>query len=141
MQQGQPVANASWPLTSAETRYSQIEKSYWPLYLPVTDLKPLESFMLKQLNRAPKWLQKMLLKLQKYNLKVKYMKVDQMFLADTLSAPLYLTSMHVTSHEACRMWTILLHFHLVMTVSRSLNMRQQTTLCCRFWGNDQPWLA
>ena len=50
-----------------------------------TDHKPLESIMLKPLNSAPKRLQRMLLKLQKQSLQVKYKKGEKMFLADTLS--------------------------------------------------------
>ena len=41
--------------------------------------------MTKPLNSAPARLQRMLLNLQKYSLDVKYLKGDQMFLADTLS--------------------------------------------------------
>ena len=41
-----------------------------------TDHKPLVSIMLEPLNSAPTRLQRMLLKLQKYNLKVKYKKGD-----------------------------------------------------------------
>ena len=105
MQHGKPVAYASWVLTSAKTRYAQIEKELLAIVFACdrfeayiygrdlvrveTDHKPLESIMLKPLNSAPKRLQRMLLKLQKYTLKVKYKKGDQMFLADTLSrAPL-----------------------------------------------------
>ena len=47
--------------------------------------------MLKPLNSVPKWLQRMLLHLQKYNLEVKYKRGDQLFLADTLSR----------AHRAC----------------------------------------
>lgn len=50
-----------------------------------TDHKPLESIVLKPLHSAPKRLQRMLLKLQKYNLQIKYKKGQEMFLADTLS--------------------------------------------------------
>ena len=101
MQLGQPVAYASRALTSAETGYAQIEKELLAIVFACdrfeayiygrdgviveTDHKPLESIMLKPLNSAPKRLQRMLLRLQKYNLKVKYKRGDQMFLADTLS--------------------------------------------------------
>ena len=58
-----------------------------------TDPKPLESIVLKSLNSAPKRLQRMLLRLQKYNLQVKYKKGKKMFLADTLSRA-YLPEVH-----------------------------------------------
>ena len=58
-----------------------------------TDHKPLESIVLKSLNSAPKRLQRMLLRLQKYNLQVRYKKGEKMFLADTLSRA-YLPEIH-----------------------------------------------
>jgi hypothetical protein len=54
-----------------------------------SDHKPLEAIFVKPLTAAPKRLQGMLLRLQKYNLKVRYKKGTEMFIADTLSrAPL-----------------------------------------------------
>ena len=50
-----------------------------------TDHKPLESIIQKELHAAPKRLQRMLLRLQRYNLQVDYVKGKLMFLADTLS--------------------------------------------------------
>ena len=49
-----------------------------------SDHKPLETIFKKQLEKAPARLQNMLLKLQKYNIKV-YKKGKEMYLADTLS--------------------------------------------------------
>ena len=97
----QPVAYASHALSSAETRYAQIEKELLAIVFACdcfeayiyrrdivhveTDHRPLEFIVLKSLNNAPKRLQRMLLQLQKYSLQVKYKKGEQMFLADTLS--------------------------------------------------------
>ena len=50
-----------------------------------TDHKPLEAIMQKNLNQAPLCLQRMILSLQKYDLKVKYKPGKTMQLADTLS--------------------------------------------------------
>lgn len=47
--------------------------------------QPLVSIVRKPLNKAPSRLQRMLLKLQKYDLKLAYKKGSEMFLADTLS--------------------------------------------------------
>ena len=101
LQNEQPVAYASRALTPAETRYAQIEKEMLAIVFACehfegyvygrelvhieTDHKPLESIVLKPLNAAPKRLQRMLLRLQKFNLNVKYKEGRQMYLADTLS--------------------------------------------------------
>ena len=50
-----------------------------------TDHKPLESIFKKSLLTAPCRLQRILLRLQKYNLAVSYKPGSQMFLADHLS--------------------------------------------------------
>lgn len=50
-----------------------------------TDHKPLEEIFKKSLCDAPARLQRMLLRLQRYNLEVKYKKGPLMFIADTLS--------------------------------------------------------
>ena len=47
--------------------------------------KPLESIFKKPLHRAPKRLQGMIIRLQKYDLEVRYKNGSRMFLADTLS--------------------------------------------------------
>ena len=88
LQNGQPVAFASRTLTSAETRYAQIEKELLAIvfacehfYLYVygryrvrvhTDHKPLET--IEPLYSAPKRLQRMLLRLQVFNIEVEYLK-------------------------------------------------------------------
>ena len=100
MQGGQPVAYASRSLTDTETNYAQIEKEMLAILFGVerfeqcvygrptkiqTDYKPLESIFRKSLLSAPKRLQRMLLRLQKFDLHVSYKKGSEMYLADTLS--------------------------------------------------------
>ena len=50
-----------------------------------TDQKPLESIFTKPFHPAPKRLQGMLIRLQRYDLVVQYERGSRMFLADTLS--------------------------------------------------------
>ena len=105
MQKGQPVAYYSRALTPTETRYAQIEKELLAIVFGCehfeaytygremvqveTDHQPLETIVRKPLHSAPSRLQRMLLRLQKFNLNVKHKKGKEMILADTLSrAPL-----------------------------------------------------
>jgi len=101
LQKSQPVAYALRALTPAESKYAQIEKELLAIVFACerfeayifgrdlvnveTDHKPLEAIVLKPLHAAPQRLQWMLLRLQKFNLHIKYQKGTQMFLTDTLS--------------------------------------------------------
>ena len=111
MQNGQPVTYASRALTPAETHYAQIEKELLSIVFACdrfdafvygrdlvnveTDHKPLEAVFIKPLAATPMRLQRMLLRLQKYNLQVKYKKGKEMLLADTLSRT-YLPEVNAT---------------------------------------------
>lgn len=101
LQKGRPVAFASRTLTQSEKRYSQIEKECLSIvfgctrfdhYLhgrkkikALTDHKPLETILAKSINSAPKRLQRMMLRLQKYRLDVAYQKGSRMYISDHLS--------------------------------------------------------
>ena len=100
MQDGQPIAYASRALTDAETRYAQIEKellavvyglekfhiyTYGRRVTVQSDHKPLEIISTKPLHRAPKRLQRMLVRMQTYDTKIIYRPGPEMYLADTLS--------------------------------------------------------
>ena len=101
LQGGQPVAYASRALTDTEVTYAQIEKELLAIVFACekfdayiygrdcvrvqTDHKPLESIFQKELCTAPKRLQRMLLRLQKYSLDVTYLKGEKMLVADNLS--------------------------------------------------------
>ena len=50
-----------------------------------TDHKPLESIFKKGIHMAPKRLQRMRLRLQKYPLEVRYKRGSEMYVVDTLS--------------------------------------------------------
>lgn len=87
-------------MTETETNYAQIEKemlaivfaverfeqyTYGRRVLVQTDHKPLECIYKKSLISAPKRLQRMLLRLQKFDLILTYKKGTEMVLANTLS--------------------------------------------------------
>jgi hypothetical protein len=100
IQQGVPIAYASKALTPTHQRYAQIEKEllavqfgcekfddflYGHTVNVESDHKPLEMIFRKPLHSCPIRLQKMLLKLQRYDLVVRYKRGAQMYVADTLS--------------------------------------------------------
>ena len=97
---GRPLAYASRALTSAERNYAQIEKellaivfaterfdqyTYGRSVIVESDHKPLEAILAKPLVSAPKRLQKMILRLQRYDLDVRYKKGRELYIVDTLS--------------------------------------------------------
>ncbi len=105
LQEDKPVAFASRALTDAETWYAQIEKELLAVVFAFekfnqytyarcveveTDHKPLVSIVKKSLTAAPPRLQRMLLRLQLYEFKMKYKPEKEMIIADTLSRA-YLT--------------------------------------------------
>jgi len=101
LQNGQPVAFASKTLTPTERRYAQIEKECLAIVFACqrfsqylsrrekitveSDHKPLQSIFKKSVLAAPCRLQRMLLRLQRFNLDVKYKPGSQMYIADHLS--------------------------------------------------------
>lgn len=100
LQEGQPLAYISRALTDTETRYAQIEKellavvyacerfhqyTFGQQVTVLTDHRPLEAIMKKELGKCPKRLQNMLMRLQVYNVILLYQPGKKMLLADTLS--------------------------------------------------------
>ena len=100
LQKGRPVAFASRAMTETELRYAQIEKELLSVVFaldkfeqyaygrPVTvqsDHKPLKAIAKKPLRCAPKRLQGMFLKIQKFDIIIVYKPGSQMYLADMLS--------------------------------------------------------
>ena len=100
LQHGVPIAYVSRALTPAETRYAQIEKeclsvvyglerfdqyTYGRHVTVQNDHKPLEVILQKPLNAAPKRLQAMMMRMNRYDINLQYKPGDTMIIADTLS--------------------------------------------------------
>ncbi|KAK7090822.1 hypothetical protein V1264_010573 [Littorina saxatilis] len=100
MADGHPVQYASRALTETERNYAQIEKEMLAIVFGLerferyvygrhveveSDHKPLIPIHKKSLLSAPKRLQRMLLRTQKYDYTVVYKKGTEMYIADTLS--------------------------------------------------------
>lgn len=100
LQEGHPVAYASRSLNKAERNYAQIEKELLAVVFGCTrfhqfvygkqvhvesDHKPLESLFRKTLSSAPPRIQRMMLKVQKYDLDLRYKAGKELYVADTLS--------------------------------------------------------
>lgn len=100
LQEGKPVAYASRALTKTEQHYSQIEKELLAIVYAVekfhyfvyghmvtvqSDHKPLESILKKPFDKISARLQRLCLRLLKYNIDVQYTPGTQMFVADALS--------------------------------------------------------
>jgi len=100
VQDGKVVAFASRALTDTERRYANIEREmlavvvacekfhsylFGKKFIVESDHKPLEMIHLKNLTAAPPRLQRMLLRLQGYDMAIKYKPGTEMRLADPLS--------------------------------------------------------
>ena len=128
LQENKPVAYASRALTDAETRYAQIEKELLAVVFGFetgfnqytyarrveveSDHKPLEAITRKPLTTAPPRLQRMLLRLQRYDFIVKYKPGKEMVLADTLSRA-YLTNQELDESQMDEDLTC--HVHSVLS--------------------------
>jgi len=100
LQNDQPVAYVSRALTDAETRYAQIEKELLAVLFSVekfehyvygrhtvvhSDHRPLQSIFLKPISSTTARLQRMLIRLTKFDIEVVYRPGKYMHVADALS--------------------------------------------------------
>ncbi|GBO09304.1 Retrovirus-related Pol polyprotein from transposon 17.6 [Araneus ventricosus] len=100
IQKGQPVSFVSRSLTKSEKNYAQIEKEllaivfsfekyhnfiYGHKVIVQSDHRPLMAIVKKPMHKISSRMQRMVLKLLKYDFEINYVLGNQMFLADTLS--------------------------------------------------------
>ena len=100
MQAGRVIAFASRALTDTEKRYTNIDREILVVvaacekfhsyvigkkFTVESDHKPLEMTHLNNLTAAPPRLQRMLLRIQRYDLTIKYKPGTEMLLADSMS--------------------------------------------------------
>ena len=140
LQEGQPIAYGSRALTTAQQNYAQIEKEalavvygctkfhYYIYGRPVlveSDHKPLQSIFAKPLMKAPLRLQRLLLTLQKYDLKVTYKPGKLMFLADALSRS-YLDETKEDLVPEVDVNVVSLNSHLPLSADRYSELQEHT---------------
>ncbi|KAI5743540.1 hypothetical protein M8J77_019372 [Diaphorina citri] len=115
LQNEQPVAFSSRALNSSQKNYAQVEKEMMAILVGClkfhkyifntkviveTDHKALESLFKKPLAQVPAHIQRMMLKIQAYDLEVKYVPGKYLYLADMLSrAPLSLEETSLDNDE------------------------------------------
>jgi hypothetical protein len=100
LQENIPIAYASKAMTPTQMNYAQIEKEllavvfactkfhdyiYGRPVIVETDHQPLVTIFNKPLHAAPVRLQKMMMQLQRYNIKIQYKRGKELYIADTLS--------------------------------------------------------
>ncbi|CAH1366264.1 unnamed protein product [Tenebrio molitor] len=101
LQEGLPIAYAAKALNETQKKYCQLEKEATAILFACqrfdqyicgkdevvieTDHKPLINIFSKQIHAAPKRIQSIILRLQRYNIRLVYRKGTQMHVADFLS--------------------------------------------------------
>ena len=140
LQEDKPIAYASRALTSTQEKYAQIEKEtlaivygvqkfhqyfYGKQVMVQSDHKPLEVILNKPLHQAPLRLQKMMLSLQRYDLKVKFKPGAEMNLADALSRA-FLPETKETLVPDLEVNEVNLTAHLPISPERYLELQKAT---------------
>ena len=141
LQQGKPIAYASRSLSKCECNYAQIEKELLAIAFACgkfhqyiygfptrvqTDHKPLEIIFKKPLHQVSPRLQRMLLRLQKYDLAIRYVKGRYLYVADTLSRAHQQDSVEDIDSEEIQLAVHTLINNLPITEARLVDIQQAT---------------
>lgn len=140
VQMGKPVAFASRALTQTERGYAQIEKEFLAMIFSLekfhqytygrkvtvqSDHKPLENIVRKPLLSAPKRLQRMMMRIQRYDVEVVYLPGKDMVLADTLSRA-YLPECSSYGSVETEIETVNMLQHVPISADRLSSIRSAT---------------
>ncbi|XP_072398160.1 uncharacterized protein [Diabrotica undecimpunctata] len=143
LQEGRPVAFASRGLTDTETRWAQIEKEYLAICYSLnkfhqfvygrkviikSDHKPLVAINKKDIWKISSRLQRLKLKMLKYDFEVQYLPGKHMYIADILSRSFIKTP--VKDDKEMREIVHSVKFDLLVSVERIEEIRAAT-------NNDQ----
>ena len=99
-----------------------------------TDHQPLETIFKKSLSKAPRRLQRMMLKLQRYQFTVRYKKGKELYVADTLSRAA------VTDQHSSAAKQEYEEFRVEIAATNKTRTRQRPSSSIRAHG-DNEWVA
>ena len=149
IQNSHPVTYSSRSLTSAEKNYSQLEKELLAIVFGCerfnqfvygkeinvkSDHKPLESIIKKPLSSAPPRVQRLLVRLLKYDVRIQFIPGKFLHIADTLSrAPLPSTGDLNTIHDE----SILMIHTVIKNLSISAKKKEELQEAIRNDNNLQ----
>ncbi|CAB4028475.1 Hypothetical predicted protein [Paramuricea clavata] len=141
LQDGFPVAYASRTMTTKQERYTQIEKELLAVVFACemfhqyiygktvevhSDHKPLENILKKPLGAAPARLQRMLLRLQKYDINLIYKPGKLLKVADTLSRAQLAETAEEISEQDMKSQVYLLYANLPCSSEILEKVREET---------------
>ena len=139
MQDGHPISFASRALTDCETRYAQIEKELLAIVYACekfnnyvygrevtvqSDHKPLESIFSKPLSSTTTRLQRMLIRLARYRLNIRYTPGKEMHIADALSRAYLQEETSLAEKELAEDLDVIVHAVLFHSTEGDVNLEQ-----------------
>ena len=142
LQDGCPIAYASRTLTTTQERYAQIEKELLAVVFACerfhqyiygktvevhSDHKQLENILKKPLAATPARLQRMLLRLQKYDINLSYKQGKLLKVADTLSRAQLSQTAEEISNEEMKSQIHLIYANLPCSDEILEEVRQETS--------------